>query len=501
MSKQRRHHVWMIMAASFAWAGFSFAQSPAIVPSANESQAMEKTSADKRPNIVFFFTDDQRNDTLGCAGHPIIKTPTIDRLAANGVMFKNCFVSHSICWVSRTSILTGLTARSFGSKDVADKARPEAVETLYSDLLRAAGYRTGYFGKWHAKMPKGYKPESHFDEFEKIGRNPYHKPQSDGTTRHETELIVDRGIEFIKGQPADKPFALNLWFNASHAEDRDKRPGIGHFPWPKAVDGMYEGIEVPAPRLSDPGIFESQPDFLKNSINRERFFWRWDTPEKYQTNMRAYFRMLSGIDGAIKRFLNELEAAGLAENTIVVYSADNGYYMGDRGFAGKWSHYEQSLRVPLIIYDPRQPKENRGRVIDAAALNLDFPSTFLDWAGVKIPPTYQGKSLVPIVSGPIPPNWRTETFHEHLAVRERQAAFEGIRTNQFKYVRYFDRTPAYEFLHDLGKDPDELKNVAADPAYANVLNELRQRCKQKVNAYGGPAVELKKTPAMYTKTK
>ncbi|MDG1874266.1 MAG: sulfatase [Mariniblastus sp.] len=461
------------------------------------AQTTAQESARQKPNVVFIFTDDQRNDTLGCAGHPVIKTPTIDGLAANGVMFKNCFVSHSICWVSRTSILTGLTARSFGSSDVADKANPEAVEKLYSDHLRKAGYRTGYFGKWHAKMPKDYQPQSHFDVFKRVRRNPYHKPQPDGTTRHETELIVDHGIEFIKNQPADQPFALNLWFNASHAEDGDKRPGIGHFPWPKAMDGLYEDVQVAPPRLNDPAIYASQPDFLKKSINRERFFWRWDTPEKYQTNIRAYFRMISGIDGAIKRFLTELEAAGLAENTIIVYSADNGYYMGDRGFAGKWSHYEQSLRVPLIIYDPRQPQKNRGRVVEQLALNLDFPSTFLDWAGADIPESYQGKSLVPIVNGSSPDDWRTETFHEHLAVRERQPAFESIRSNQYKYVRYFDCQPAYEFLHDLKNDPDELKNVASDPAYAKILSELRERCQMQVKEYGGPVVALKNIPPMY----
>ncbi len=446
---------------------------------------------DSRPNIVFFFADDQRNDTLGCAGHDIVKTPNIDALAKQGVLFENCLVSHSICWVSRTTILSGLTARSFGSESVADMAKPDAVETLYSDILRSVGYRTGYFGKWHAKMPRGYRPEKHFDEFEKIGRNPYFKKQPDGTTRHETELIVDRGIEFIRKRPNDKPFALNMWFNASHAEDNDKRPGIGHFPWPRSVDGMYEDIQVPPPRLNDPAIFESQPEFLKHSINRERFFWRWDTPEKYQTNIRAYYRMISGIDHAMGRFLKVLKEEGLDQNTIIVYSADNGYYLGDRGFAGKWSHYEQSLRVPLIIYDPRQPEGNRGRVVKQTALNLDFPPTFLDWAGADVPNRYQGRSLVPLVNGAEASSWRRDSFHEHLAVRNRQAAFEGIREGRFKYVRYFDETPAYEFLHDLKNDPDELVNLVNDPKFNDVLLRLRKRCEERVSELGGPITPLK----------
>jgi len=446
--------------------------------------------ASKKPNIVFFFTDDQTSSTLGCYGHPLVQTPNIDRLAAGGTRFANAFVSHSICWVSRTTILTGLIGRSYGTPENPDQARPDAVRELYSDILRSNGYRTGYFGKWHAKMPKGYKREDHFDEFEAVGRNPFYKKQADGSLRHETEVIVDRGIDFIRNQPKDKPFALNMWFNACHAEDSDRRPGIGHFPWPRAVDGMYETDQIAPPRLNDPKIFESQPDFLKTTINRERFFWRWNTDEKYRTNMRAYLRMVSGIDGAIGRFIEELERAGLADNTIIVYSADNGYHMGNRGFAGKWSHYEESLRVPLIIYDPRAPKPVRGQVTDAMALNLDLPATFLDWAGVKAPKRYQGRSLKPVVSNGRPGDWRTETFHEHFAVRSRIPAFEGLRNEKFKYVRYFDHEN-YEFLHDLKNDPDELTNLAGNSKYSKVLREMRQRTTKRVAEIGGPLAPRK----------
>lgn len=442
----------------------------------------------KRPNIVFFFTDDQTTSTLGCYGNPIVQTPQIDALAARGMRFENAFVSQAICWVSRTSVLTGLTGRSYGTPDQPDQTRPEIAETLYSDLLRQGGYRTGLFGKWHAHMPKGYKPADHFDSFEDITRNPFYKKMPDGSLRHETDLIVDRGIEFLKAQPADQPFALNMWFNACHAEDADRRPGIGQFPWPESANGLYEGIEMYRPRLDDPAIFESQPDFLKTSMNRERYFWRWNTPEKYQTNMRAYLRMVSGIDHAIGRFREALEASGQAENTIIVYSADNGYYMGNRGFAGKWSHYDNALRVPLIVMDPRVPEAQQGKVSTAPALNLDLPSTFLDWAGVPVPERYQGRSLAPLVENGTPADWRTETFHEHFAVRDRIPAYEGIRNAEFKYARYIDFD--FEFLHDLKNDPDELVNLATDPKYADVLAEMRKRTTDQVAAYGGPLPPL-----------
>ena len=146
-----------------------------------------------------------------------------------------------------------------------------------------------------------------FDVFHPIGRNPYLKKQKDGSLRHEAELAGDRAIEFMSSQPEDKPFCLSISFNSVHAEDGDKRPGIGHFPWPKAVDGMYDDVKMPPPRLADAKVYESQPAYLKKSLNRQRFFWRWDTPEKYETNLRAYYRMISGVDHVIGRVLAELK--------------------------------------------------------------------------------------------------------------------------------------------------------------------------------------------------
>jgi choline-sulfatase len=450
--------------------------------------AVLRAAETARPNIVFFFSDDQTSDTLGCYGHPIIRTPNLDVLASRGVRFENSFVSQSICWVSRTSILTGLTGRSYGTPDDPDLTRADVAETLHTDLLREQGYRTGFFGKWHAKMPKGHRPADHFDEFENIFRNPFFKKQPDGSLRHETDLIVDRGIDFVERLPEDKPFALYLWFNACHAEDGDRRPGP-HFAWPQSADGMYEDVAMPAPRLNDPAIFENLPDFLRTTIARERFFWRWNTSQKYETNLRAYYRMVSGIDAAIGRFMAAIEQAGLAENTIIVYSSDNGFHMGNRGLAGKWSHFDESLRVPLIISDPRVPAAQQGTVSDALVLNLDLPSTFLDWAGVPVPGHYQGHSLRPIVDGQQPSDWRTEMFHEHFAVRHRIPAWEGLRTERFKYARYFDHD--YEFLHDLKNDPDELTNLAADPAFATTLETLRQRTAEVVAELGGPLPPLR----------
>ncbi len=443
----------------------------------------------RRPNLLFVFADDQRFDTLGAAGHPFVQTPTLDRLASNGVRFRNAFVTTSVCWVSRAVVLTGQWARSHIQRDAVPAVTASALATMFPLQLRAAGYRTAHFGKWHLVAPPGFNPADHYDRFEAIGRNPYFKTLPDGTKRHETDLVCDRGIEFLSSHPKDQPFLLHLWFNASHAEDGDRRPGIGHYPWPQSVDGLYEDRPIPPPRLGDSAIVERHPKFLQESINRQRFFWGYDTPEKYQTNVRAYLRMISGIDRAVARVLAALERAGLAENTIVVYSADNGYYLGDRGFQGKWSHYDESLRVPLLIYDPRLPAARRGRVVDAMALNVDLAATFLDWAGVPRPAAYEGRSLVPLLQGAPPADWRTHFFCEHVDLAP-TLTWEGVRGTRYVYARYFDQRPVYEFLHDLQNDPDQLQNLARDPAAAGTLQTMRALCDAEMKARGGALLPL-----------
>ncbi len=441
------------------------------------------------PNILFLFADDQKHDTLGCYGHPMVQTPHLDRLAENGVRFDNAFVTTSICWVSRAIVLTGQWARTHAIPDAMPKVKPESLASMYPVLLRQAGYRTAHFGKWHLQEPAGFVREQQYEVFEAIGRNPYFKDMPDGSKRHETDIVCDRGIEFIKSQPKDRPFCLNLWFNAAHAEDNDHRPGIGLYPWPPSVDGLYEDRSIPPPRLGDPAIFEAHPQFLKDSLNRQRFFWGYDTPEKFEINVRAYYRMISGIDHAIGRVLAALEEAGLAGSTIIVYSADNGYYLGDRGFQGKWSHYDESLRVPLVIYDPRLPEAQRGRVAREMALNVDLPATFLDWAGVARPESYEGRSLAPLVAGTAPDDWRRHFFCEHVDLAP-TLTWEGVRGEHFVYARYFDQKPAFEFLHDLETDPDQLKNLTDDPAHALVLQEMRALCDTEMNQRGGPLLPM-----------
>ena len=165
--------------------------------------------------------------------------------------------------------------------------------------------------------------------------------------------------------------------------------------------------------------------------------------------------MISGLDAAIGRVRGELKDLGLEDNTVVIFSGDNGYYEGQRGFAGKWSHYEESLRVPLIIFDPRAPRERRGLVAESMVLNADVAPTILDYAGATIPEHYQGRSLLPLMRGDAPADWRNDTFVEHLMDHPAIPKWEGVRGPRYVYARYFEQQPPFEFLHDLQADPDE----------------------------------------------
>ena len=444
----------------------------------------------QQPNFLLLYADDQRNHTLGCAGHPVVKTPHIDLLAKQGVRFENAFVSTSTCWVGRASLFTGCYERKHLYRVPSGQLDPALCESSYFAVLKKAGYRTGHLGKEHVNI-EGDFARLMWDVRERIRRKPYFKEQPDGTMRHETQILGDWAIDFLKEQPKDQPFCLQVSFHATHAADGDKRPGIGHFPWPKVTDGMYEDQQMPLPPLNDPAIYEAQPDFLKASLNRNRFFWRWDTEEKYQTNMRAYFRMISGIDHVVGRLVAELKKQGLADNTVIIYTADNGYYLGDRGFAGKWTHYDESLRVPLIVHDPRLPKAKQGKVVTEMALNSDLASTMIDLADLPVPQAHTGRSLAPLIGGKEVSGWRKDFLCEFLAVPGTIPRWEGVRGEHMTYARYFVNGPSeppYEFLFDLKNDPRQLTNLVDGNREHPFLGRMRNRCDELV-AMAGPTMK------------
>lgn len=439
--------------------------------------------SDARPNIILLLTDDQRWDMMGCAGHPVLKTPNMDALAGGGILFRNAFVTTSICAASRASIFTGMVERTHQYTFGTPPLRRELTDVSYPALLRKAGYRTGFVGKFGVSVEAGAREEM-FGVFRPLSRNPYLKERADGSLRHVTDITGDEAISFLRSCKPRQPFCLSVSFNAPHAEDRDPRQYI----WPEATDELYRDAALPPPAGADPAFFESLPGFLKESLNRVRWAWRFDSPQKAEEMTKGYYRMISGVDVVIGRLLEELEELGLADNTVVVFTGDNGYFVGERGFAGKWLGYEPSLRVPLIIRDPRPAaSEARGSRPGHMALNIDLAPTLLDLAGVSRPKQMQGHSLVPILRGQ-PPPLRTHFFCEHLFEHRQIPKFEGVRTERWKYLRYFQQAPVHEELYDLAADPDETRNLVADAARRTELVRLRARCDDLRDRYGGPYV-------------
>ena len=444
------------------------------------------------PNILFIITDDQRFDMMGNM-NPLLHTPVMDRLAERGVRFENAFVTTSICAASRASLLAGVVERTHRFTFITPPLASEFTDNSYAAIMRRAGFRTAHIGKFGVEVEEG-AADSMFTVFEPLNRNPYFKRQDDGSERHLTDITADRAIEFIQSNPPKTPFALTMSFNAPHAEDSDERQYI----WPAAQDTFYQSLTLPLPPLSEPAFHEALPEFLRNpeiNMNRFRWFWRFDNPEKTQEMTKGYFRMINGVDAAIGRVLTALEELNLAANTVVVLMGDNGYFLGERGYAGKWLPHEPSIRVPLLIYDPRRP-DYAGARPEEMALNIDVAPTLLDLAGLPVPNQMQGRSMLPLLQAEPPADWRTDFFVEHLMDHKQIVKHEGVRDQRFKYARYFEIEPVYEELYDLENDPLETKNLVSDPAYAEELNRLRARCDQLRDAYGGPYRPHDGPPAM-----
>lgn len=451
----------------------------------NIGRADEVVSA--RPNIVFLMTDNQRWDALGCYGNAIIKTPNIDALATDGIRFSNAFCTTSICAASRASILTGQYRRTHGFSFEEPAMTIDALGQSYPSVLKQAGYRTGFVGKIGVDLEPG-AADKMFDyaRFTQASdaKNPYYQKAADGTLKHLTEVNGDYVVDFLRAAKDRQPFCLSVSFSAPHPEDDNKSQYI----YDRHLEQLYRDAAIPPPPASDPRHFEQLPEFLRISMNRQRWFRRFDSPEKYQSMMKGMYRLISGVDVQVGRIVDELEVLGVSDNTIIVFTSDNGLITGEHGLTGIWLMYEPSIRLPLVIYDPRQPKERRGRVVPQLALNVDYAPTLLDMANVEIPGPMQGRSLVPLFNGEAVADWPSDFFYEHFyrpshlkTNKNNIPRSEGLRTKRWKYVHYFDEQPPFEQLFDLSNDPHEgtnlAANLAANPQHQVTLETLRQRMK------------------------
>lgn len=466
----------------------------------------------QRPNIVFIISDDHAYQAISAYGGRLAEvapTPNIDRIADSGMLFTNCLVTNSICGPSRATILTGKYSHQNGFIDNTFGSQFDFNQQTFAELLQAAGYKTGVLGKLHL----GAKPSKGFDYIDILpGQGSYYNPvfiNEQGQYKLEgytTEIITEKAIQWMDSIKSDaQPFMLFLGHKSPH---RPWQPG------PNEI-GMYEGVTIPEPEslfdtytgnrtvaamnfmsiseamkleqdlkiTSGPqGGFTSKQQKTWDSIygpinekfNKENPTGKDLTRFKYQRYMKDYLASVAGVDKGVGQVLDYLNTSGLEENTIVIYTSDQGFYLGEHGWFDKRWMYKESLRTPLLVSWPGKIKA--GTRTDRLVSNLDFAETFLDIAQTEIPEDMQGKSIVPILKGKTPENWREAHYYhyyEHPSEHDVRRHY-GITTDRYKLIHFYYDLDQWE-LYDLEKDPNEMQNRYGDTAYAEVQRELHNR--------------------------
>ncbi len=447
----------------------------------NCATKVKKNTSGERPNIIFLMADDMRFDALACNGNPLAITPHADALAKAGTNFTNAYVTTSICMVSRASVLSGQYARRHGINDFSTPFSAAAWQQSYPMLLRQAGYYTGFIGKFGVG---NNMPAKDFDYWKGFGgHGVYFYKNEKGEMAHSTAMMGAQMKDFIQTRDASKPFCLSVSFKAPHSED-GVNENNGFRPDP-IFDSLYTNTRFPVPpnyhdsfyhRFSKPWRID---DRNKENEARMRFNTRFDGDEKYQTTTRAIYRLVSGIDKVLGELREYLKAQNLDDNTIIVFTSDNGYYLGDHGLEGKWYGHDASIRIPLIIYDPRQKKQRK--IAEEIALNIDVAPTMLSWAGIAIPNGMQGANLATLLTSK-GKSWRNGFFYEHTYDPGSYPVYiphtVGWVTTELKYMKYYNGPTSeiaiHEELFQVNKDRNELNNLISMPAFADQLSILRQ---------------------------
>jgi len=416
-------------------------------------------------NVLVLYADDWRHDTLGVAGNPVVETPVLDGLASEGVRFTHNCVTTAICGVSRANLLTGQYMSRHGCR--AFTAFQTPWSETYPGVLRSAGYWVGHVGKWH----NGRFPSEGFD----FGRSYYGVhwyEMEDGRKLHVTQRNEEDALEFLATRPRDKPFCLTVAFFATHAEDENPRQFL---PQPESM-ALYKDQAVPVPPNATQESWERLPEFFsETNEGRVRWGWRFDTPEKFQRMMKNYYRLATEVDSTCGRVLEELERQGVLDETLVIFTTDNGYYHGEHGLADKWYPHQESIRVPLIIRDPRMPSERAGGECSAMTLSIDLAPTIIAAAGLTAPQRMQGTDLAGLYTEEHPPTWREDFFYEHPTYRNADfiPASEALVEEDWKYL-YWPEQRVEQLFH-LKSDPREERDLVNDPSHAERLRRMRQR--------------------------
>ncbi len=466
---------------------------------------------DRPPNIIFIMTDDHCTQAMSCYGSRVNRTPNIDRLAKEGMRFDSCFCTNAICAPSRAVILTGKHSHLNGVTTNAHSF--DGTQTTFPKLLQQGGYQTAMIGKWHLKDdPTGF---DYWDVL--VGQGPYYNPtmirngERHKHTGYTTDIITDKALAWLdEGRDDARPFMLMCQHKAPH---RNWQPGPKHLtmyddttiPEPPTLFDDWSGKGSAAPKqemtiAEHLSRFDLKLDPPGGLTPEQRAAWdaaygpkneafekakltgpelvRWKT----QRYMKDYLRCVASVDDNIGRLLDYLDRSGLADNTMVVYTSDQGWFLGEHGWYDKRWMYEESLRMPLLVRWPAAIKA--GSVNDDLCQNLDFAETFLAAAGARVPADMQGASLLPLLRSRTPGDWRQSVYYryyEHPGVHNVQR-HEGVRTDRYKLIHFY-RSGEWEF-YDLHEDPDEMRNAYADPAHAAVVADLKAELVRLRQVYG-----------------
>lgn len=462
----------------------------------------------RRPNLVFIMSDDHASHAIGAYGSRINQTPHLDRIADEGMRFDACFCTNSICTPSRAAVLTG-TYNHVNGVTTLDTPMDNTLVT-YPKLMQAAGYQTAIFGKWHLGHGPAHDPTG-FDAWAVLpDQGLYHDPDfhtPEGrivVEGYATDIITDMSLRWLEDRDPERPFALMIHHKAPHRpwEPDDAHASMyeeKHIPEPETFWDDYEhratAAKVAEMRMMDLDEVDLKGPVPEGLSRDDEVSWR------YQRYIKDYLRVVASIDDNVGRVLDWLDDAELADDTVVVYTSDQGFFLGDHGWFDKRFMYEESLSMPLLMRYPAMIEP--GSECREMVLNVDFAPTFLDLAGIDVPDHMQGTSFAPLLRGETPQDWQQAMYYRYWMHQDRDHnvwAHYGVRTHRHKLICYYNEPlgqpgargpaspPEWE-LFDLESDPFEMRNVIDEPAYAETVNDLRRLLGELQSACGDEPVE------------